>query len=114
MRVKLIQEELKELEEALWDQDLVESYDACLDILYVTLGTLVELGLKGGEGFEEVHASNMSKLGEDGKPVLSRGEDIDCTPLGKVLKGPNYFKPDLAGIVALQKKDADLKAGRAF
>ena len=114
LRTKLIREELTELEEALWDQDLTEAYDACLDILYVTFGTLVAMGLESEEGFSEVHESNMSKLGSDGKPLLSRGEDIDCAPLGKVIKGPNYFAPNLHDIVKRQIKDSENNLERIF
>lgn len=102
LRLKLIKEELKELTEAFEKDDLVEAYDACLDILYVTYGTLVELGLDAEPGFEEVQRSNMSKLGEDGKAIHSRGEELDGFPKGKVLKGPNYSKPDLATIIVQQ------------
>jgi predicted HAD superfamily Cof-like phosphohydrolase len=93
LRVKLLEEEVKELKDAFEADDLVEAYDACIDVLYLTLGTLVEMGLSDKLGFDEVQKSNMSKLGEDGKPILSRGEELDGYPLGKVLKGPNYFQP---------------------
>lgn len=102
LRLKLIKEELKELEEAFEKDDLTEAYDACLDILYVTMGTLVELGLDAEPGFDQVQESNMSKLGADDKPIHSRGEELDGFPKGKVLKGPNYFKPNLRNEVCLQ------------
>lgn len=172
LRLGLIREEVDELAEAMADDNLVEMYDALLDILYVSFGLLVEIGyeadpsvddlatfrertfqlskirknfwlstfkgrlgnLKGAlaqddvphtvevvvyiiadaislskelgldpyPGFREVHSSNMSKLGEDGKPIISRGEELDGYPEGKVLKGPNYFKPDLAAVVTKQ------------
>lgn len=99
LRVKLIEEELQELREALAKDDAVETYDAAIDILYVTLGLLVECGMDAGPGFDEVQRSNMSKLGADGQPIISRGMDLDNFPEGKVLKGPNYFKPDLRRVL---------------
>jgi phosphoribosyl-ATP pyrophosphohydrolase len=99
LRLKLIDEETEELEEALLKGDAVEAYDAALDILYVTFGLLVEMGMDAQAGFDEVHRSNMSKLGEDGLPIKSRGMELDGFPEGKVLKGPNYFKPDLRRVL---------------
>ena len=84
LRLSLILEEVKELQEAPND---VERLDALVDILYVTYGAALAFGYDLQGAFDEVHRSNMSKLGEDGKPIYR--ED------GKVLKGPNYFKPDL-------------------
>ena len=78
LRLYLIQEELEELQEAIKQKDLLEVADALTDILYVT--------------YEEVQKSNMSKLGNDGKPIYNKN--------GKVLKGPNYFKPDLKQFLA--------------
>lgn len=112
LRLALIQEELDELTEALWDDDLVESYDACLDILYVVYGTLVALGLDAAPGFAEVQASNMSKLGVDGQPIISRGMDEDGYPAGKIMKGPGYFKPDLKAVVKQQIQEAKEVYGR--
>ena len=99
LRLDLILEELIELEDALLKGDVVETYDALIDILYVTIGTGVESGMALTPGFREVHASNMSKLGEDGTPIKSRGMELDGFPAGKVLKGPGYFKPDLKGVL---------------
>ena len=99
LRVGLIREELEELEEALTDADPVATYDAAIDIMYVTLGMLVEMGMDVEPGFAEVHRSNLSKLGPDGKPIISRGEDVDGYPAGKVLKGPDYSPPDLARVL---------------
>lgn len=89
LRYKLIKEELEEYLEACKNDDLVEIADALGDILYVTFGSIVEHGLqeKMKPIFDEIQASNMSKLGEDGKPIFR--ED------GKILKGPNYFKPNI-------------------
>lgn len=95
LRLGLIAEELQELEEALDNNDAVETYDAAIDILYVTMGLLVEMGLDPQGGWDEVQSSNMSKLGADGQPIKSRGMALDGYPEGKVLKGPNYFKPNL-------------------
>jgi predicted HAD superfamily Cof-like phosphohydrolase len=97
-RVRLLQEELDELKEALADGDAVETLDALTDLQYVLDGAFLSLGMHGVKdaAFAEVHRSNMSKLGEDGKPILRESD-------GKVLKGPNYFKPDLNKFV--QKTD---------
>ena len=102
LRIDLIDEEFrKELIPALRSHNQLEVYDACLDILYVTFGLMVEAGMDARPGFIEVHRSNMSKLGEDGKPILR--ED------GKVLKGPNYFKPRLMEILEGQGANFQIK-----
>jgi len=87
LRVNLIKEELDELIEAMNKKDLVEVADALTDILYVTYGAGHALGINLDECFEEVQNSNMSKLDINGKPIYN--------DQGKVMKGPNYFKPDL-------------------
>ena len=87
LRLKLIKEELQELLEAMKKKDLLEVADALTDILYVTYGAGHAFGIDLDKCFEEVQNSNMSKLGEDGKPIYNEA--------GKVMKGPNYFKPDL-------------------
>ena len=94
LRYKLIREELEELHEALINKDNTEALDAIIDIMYVTLGTAVELGISSEvieKAFNEVHKSNMSKLDEYGKPIFR--ED------GKVLKSKLYFKPDLSQFI---------------
>ena len=93
LRVKLLREEVEELEEALKNNDLVETADALTDIMYVLAGAYLTFGLQGKAEalFEEVQASNMSKLGEDGKPI--HRED------GKIMKGPNFRLPDIKGIL---------------
>ncbi len=103
LRVNLLAEEVEELKEALEAGDMVEVLDALTDIQYVLDGAYLSFGLQNVKtaAFEEVQRSNMSKLGEDGKPIV-RPED------GKILKGPNYFKPDIAQFV-----EAYLKAQRA-
>lgn len=106
LRLKLIEEELQELREALEDDDVVETADAAIDILYVTLGLLVEMGIDAEPLFYEVQRSNMSKLGADGKPIISRGLALDGFPAGKVLKGPSYSRPDLARVLREQGLDA--------
>ena len=88
LRIDLIKEELKELTEAMQDENLLEVADALTDILYVTYGAGHAFGIDLDKCFEEVQNSNMSKLGEDGKPIYNEA--------GKVMKGPNYFKPDLS------------------
>ena len=88
LRVSLIKEELDELIEAMNKKDLVEVADALTDILYVTYGAGHAFGINLDACFEEVQNSNMSKLDKDGKPIYN--------DKGKVMKGPNYFKPDLS------------------
>ncbi len=88
LRIDLIKEELDELNEAMQDENLLEVADALTDILYVTYGAGHAFGIDLDKCFEEVQNSNMSKLGEDGKPIYNEA--------GKVMKGPNYFKPDLS------------------
>jgi predicted HAD superfamily Cof-like phosphohydrolase len=87
LRVSLIEEELLELKDAIKNKDIKEVADALTDILYVTYGAGHSFGIDLDKCFDEVQRSNMSKLGEDGKPIYNEH--------GKVLKGPNYFKPDL-------------------
>jgi predicted HAD superfamily Cof-like phosphohydrolase len=87
LRCDLIKEELEELNQAIKDKDMTEVADALTDILYVTYGAGHAFGIDLDECFDEVQKSNMSKLGVDGKPIYNEN--------GKVMKGPNYFKPDL-------------------
>ena len=87
LRYDLIKEELEELKVAMESKDLLEVADALTDILYVTYGAGHAFGIDLDKCFEEVQNSNMSKLGEDGKPIYNES--------GKVMKGPKYFKPDL-------------------
>ena len=91
LRYNLIEEELNEFKQALDSNDLLEVADALTDILYVTYGAGHAFGINLDACFEEVQNSNMSKLGNDGKPIYS--------DQGKVMKGPNYFKPDLSKFV---------------
>ncbi len=91
LRIELIAEELDELKEAIAYEDITDIADALTDILYVTYGAGHAFGINLDLCFKEVQESNMSKLGEDGKPIYR--ED------GKVLKGPNYFPPDLTKFV---------------
>ena len=88
LRIELISEELEELKEAIKNHDLKEAVDALTDILYVTYGAGHAFGVNLDKCFNEVQKSNMSKLGKDGKPIYNES--------GKVMKGPNYFKPDLS------------------
>ena len=92
LRIDLIQEELNELKDAMNNKDLLEVADALTDILYVTYGAGHAFGINLDKCFEEVQKSNMSKLGNDGRPIYNEQ--------GKVMKGPNYFKPDLKKFVA--------------
>ena len=91
LRIDLIKEELAELTEAMKNNDLLEVADALTDILYVTYGAGHAFGIDLDKCFEEVQNSNMSKLDENGKPTYNES--------GKVMKGPNYFKPDLSKFV---------------
>ena len=87
LRISLIKEELDELKEAMDSKNLLEVADALTDLLYVTYGAGHAFGIDLDKCFEEVQNSNMSKLGDDGKPIYNE--------FGKVMKGPNYFKPNL-------------------
>ena len=91
LRIDLIKEELEELTEAMKNNDLLEVADALTDILYVTYGAGHAFGIDLDKCFEEVQNSNMSKLDENGKPIYNES--------GKVMKGPNYFKPNLSKFV---------------
>ena len=91
LRIDLIKEELKELTEAMNNKDLLEVADALTDILYVTYGAGHAFGIDLDKCFEEVQNSNMSKLDKNGEPIYNDS--------GKVMKGPNYFKPDLSKFV---------------
>ena len=91
LRIDLIKEELDELTEAMNNKDLLEVAEALTDILYVTYGAGHAFGIDLDACFQEVQNSNMSKLGENGKPIFN--------DQGKVMKGPNYFKPDLSKFI---------------
>ena len=92
LRYELIKEELEELNQAINDKDIKEVADALTDILYVTYGAGTAFGIDLDKCFDEVHQSNMSKLGSDGKPIYNDA--------GKVMKGPDYFKPDLSKFIS--------------
>ena len=92
LRIDLIKEEIDELQEAMKNNDLLEVADALTDILYVTYGAGHAFGIDLDKCFDEVQNSNMSKLGENGEPIYNES--------GKVMKGPNYFKPDLSKFVS--------------
>ena len=91
LRINLINEELEEFKQAIKNNDLKEAIDALTDILYVTYGAGHAFGVNLDKCFDEVQKSNMSKLGEDGKPIYNEA--------GKVMKGPSYFKPDLSKFI---------------
>ncbi len=91
LRISLINEELEELKQAMKNKDLKETVDALTDILYVTYGAGHAFGINLDKCFDEVQKSNMSKLGQDGKPIYNEA--------GKVMKGPSYFKPDLSKFI---------------
>ena len=91
LRLELISEEFSELAQAIDDRDMIQIADALTDLLYVVYGAGHAFGIDLDECFQEVHSSNMSKLGPNGKPI--HRED------GKVMKGPGYFEPDLEGIL---------------
>ena len=91
LRINLIHEEFEELKEAIKNKNLKETVDALTDILYVTYGAGHAFGVNLDNCFEEVQRSNMSKLDKNGEPI--------CNEAGKVMKGPNYFKPDLSKFI---------------
>ena len=91
LRYDLIKEELDEFAQAIKDKNLVEVADSLTDILYVTYGAGIAFGIDLDKCFDEVQRSNMSKLGKDGKPIYN--------DKGKVMKGPNYFQPDLSKFI---------------
>ena len=91
LRIKLIEEELSEFKKAVNENNIVEVADALTDILYVTYGAGHAFGIDLDKCFNEVQKSNMSKLGKDGKPIYNEH--------GKVMKGPDYFKPDLSNFL---------------
>ena len=91
LRYNLIREELDELKQAINNKDILEVADALTDILYVTYGAGHAFGIDLDSCFDEVQNSNMSKLGKDGKPIYNEA--------GKVMKGPNYFKPVLSKFI---------------
>jgi predicted HAD superfamily Cof-like phosphohydrolase len=97
LRIALIEEEVQELIVALGNADIVEVADALTDILYVTYGAGHAFGIDLDACFDEVQDSNMSKLGEDGKPIYR--ED------GKVMKGPGYFHPNLKKVLGVEETD---------
>ena len=96
LRIDLIKEELSELSEAMNNKDLLEVADALTDILYVTYGAGHAFGINLDKCFEEVQNSNMSKLDENGKPIYNES--------GKVMKGPNYFKPNFKKLIKIDIK----------
>ncbi len=101
LRINLLQEELNELKEALDNDDPQETLDALIDLQYVLDGAFLSFGMQALKeiAFDEVHRSNMSKLGADGKPIRREGD-------GKVMKGPNYFAPDLGKFIKKNKNAA--------
>ncbi len=100
LRINLLAEELDELKEALETDDMVETLDALIDLQYVLDGAFLSFGLQDVKtvAFEEVHRSNMSKLGADGKPIRRESD-------GKVMKGPDFFEPNLAQFIADKLKE---------
>lgn len=102
LRINLLQEELNELKEALANDDPQETLDALIDLQYVLDGAFLSFGLQAVKdlAFDEVHRSNMSKLGADGKPIRREGD-------GKVMKGPNYFAPDLSKFINKKPEAAE-------
>ena len=91
LRISLIKEELEELQQAMHENNILEVADALTDILYVTYGAGHAFGINLDKCFNEVQEANMSKLGENGKPIYNEN--------GKVMKGPNYFKPELSKFI---------------
>ena len=106
LRYDLIKEELDEFAQALKDKNLVEVADSLTDILYVTYGAGIAFGIDLDKCFDEVQRSNMSKLGEGGKPIYNEH--------GKVMKGPNYFQPNLKKFVEWFKMGTSLSSALKF
>lgn len=102
LRKDMLQEELNEFADAVDADDIVEQFDALIDILVLAYGGLVEMGIDAGPGKVEVMRANMSKLDEHGLPIISRGMELDGFPEGKILKGPNYVAPDLFKVLVEQ------------
>ena len=102
LRFALMEEENKEYIEAVKNKDIVEVADALGDMLYILCGTIIEHGLQNKieAVFNEIQRSNMSKLGQDGKPILRAD--------GKILKGPNYFKPDILSVLESPELKSEL------
>jgi predicted HAD superfamily Cof-like phosphohydrolase len=102
LRYELMAEENDEYLEACENEDKVEIADALGDMLYILCGTIINHGMENviEEVFKEIHRSNMSKLGPDGKPMIN-GFNIfnDSKPMGKILKGPNYSEPNIQGVL---------------
>lgn len=94
LRIKLIEEETEELLDAIAANDLIEIADGIADVLVVTYGTAAEYGINADNVYDEVHRSNMSKMGADGKPVMR--ED------GKILKGPDFFLPNIKEVLGIE------------
>ena len=95
LRLALIDEEFGELREAIINDDIIEAADGLADILYVVYGAAAAFGIDIDDVFDEVHDSNMSKLGEDNKPIYN--------DQGKVMKGPHYFRPNIARVLQDQE-----------
>jgi len=112
LRHKLMREENEEYLEACDKKDLVEVADALGDQLYILCGTILSHGLQHiiVDVFNEIHKSNMSKLGEDGKPLIN-GININdpSKPMGKVLKGPGYFRPNIVNIMNNEQVGSNLQ-----
>jgi len=98
-RTKLIESEFQEFKDALEANDIVEMYDAMIDMLYVIVGAAVTAGMHTKPGWEAVQENNMSKLGPDGKAIKSRGEELDGEPIGKVLKPAGFVPLDLTDVL---------------
>lgn len=110
VRIELIREEFQdELIPALIAEDMVETADACIDIIYVTLGLLTEMGIDAQTLFDEVQRSNMSKPDPaTGKMIIAGENDPDGIFPGRVKKGPNYFKPNLRALLEHGVADLDI------
>lgn len=105
LRLDLIEEEFEELKKAVGDRDIIEIADALGDIAYVVCGFAIEAGIDLETVFQEIHASNLTKLGEDGNPV--KRED------GKILKGPSFVRPDIGTLLGVTKPQAKESTAKA-
>jgi predicted HAD superfamily Cof-like phosphohydrolase len=99
LRLRLIRDEVSELEDASRARDMIEMLDALGDIVYVCHGMAIEMGVDLNAVIAEIHRANLSKLGADGRPIINDGVIKPALPIGKVLKGPNFSPPNIRGVI---------------
>lgn len=102
-KIRQVWDERKSIPVDEWKRDVVGAADATADLAYVIEGFNIEAGIPTHRVLEEVHASNMSKLDSNGKPIISRGMELDGKPLGKILKSESFFEPNIADVILTQE-----------